>query len=264
MHRVEHFYNTNVDAEWIRLDRHRTEFAVTLRVLAEFLLPPPATLLDVGGGPGRYAITLAQQGYHVTLVDLAQQNLTLAGEQARMANVSLAGCVCANALDLSMFPDTTFDAVLLLGPLYHLLSASERQRAVQEALRVLNPAGILAVAFITRFAPFRTAARENPLKLVQQRAHVEQMLRTGEDTTSSDFPHVYFAHPLEVQPFMELLGTQMLSLVGCEGVIAGMEELVNALDGEAWETWVDWNYRLGQDAALHGAADHLLYVGKKL
>ncbi|MDP9311783.1 MAG: class I SAM-dependent methyltransferase, partial [Chloroflexota bacterium] len=63
MHRVEHFYNTNAHAEWMRLDRHRTEFAVTLRALAEFLPPPPATLLDVGGGPGRYAITLARQGY---------------------------------------------------------------------------------------------------------------------------------------------------------------------------------------------------------
>jgi hypothetical protein len=51
--------------------------------------------------------------------------------------------------------------------------------------------------------------------------------------------------------------------VGCEGVVAGHEEQVNALEGEAWRAWVAWNYRLGQDPSLHGAADHLLYVGEK-
>ena len=48
--------------------RHRTEFAVTKRALADYLPPPPARILDCGGGPGYYAIALTQQGYEVTLV----------------------------------------------------------------------------------------------------------------------------------------------------------------------------------------------------
>ena len=56
------------------MERHRTEFAVTLRALDEHLPPPPAHILDCGGGPGRYAIALAQRGYTVTLFDLSPES----------------------------------------------------------------------------------------------------------------------------------------------------------------------------------------------
>ena len=62
---------------------------------------------------------------------------------------------------------------------------------------------------------------------------------------------------------MEGCGLRTLRLVGCEGVLAGHEGKVSELTGEAWEVWVDLNYELGQDPALHGASDHLLYVGEQ-
>ena len=61
--------------------------------------------------------------------------------------------------------------------------------------------------------------------------------------------------------FMEAASFATLGLIGCEGVVAGHEEKVNALQGEAWELWVDLNYRLGQGPVLRGAADHPLYIG---
>lgn len=63
MSKVERFYDQNPQYEWERLERHRTEFAVTMRVLEDYLPQPPAKILDVGGGPGRYAIALTQRGY---------------------------------------------------------------------------------------------------------------------------------------------------------------------------------------------------------
>ncbi len=88
---VAGFYDDNAENEWLRMDRHRTEFAVTLRALQEHLPPPPARLLDCGGGPGRYAIELMQRGYTVTLFDLSEGNLRLAREKALEAGVELAG-----------------------------------------------------------------------------------------------------------------------------------------------------------------------------
>jgi S-adenosylmethionine-dependent methyltransferase len=263
MSSVEQYYNQHTTTEWQRLERHRTEFAVTLRAFTEFLPPPPAAILDVGGGPGRYAIALSQQGYQVTLVDVAQQNLILAVQYAATANVQLAEVVHANALDLTAIPSATYDVVLLLGPLYHLLTAHERKQAVQEALRVLKSSGILFAAFITRFAPFRNAAKHNPLWLIQNRAYAEQLLNTGVHDRTTSFVHAYFAHPAEICPFMEDAGLQTLELIGCEGVVSEIEEQVNQLTGEAWETWVDLNYRLGKERTLHGAAEHLLYIGIK-
>jgi S-adenosylmethionine-dependent methyltransferase len=263
MSSVEQYYNQHSTAEWQRLDRHRTEFAITLRALREFLPSPPAAILDIGGGPGRYAITLAQQGYQVTLADVAQQNLALAVQQATTANVQLTRVVHANALELVTIPSGAYDAVLLLGPLYHLLTTHERLQAVQEARRVLTSNGILFAAFITRFAPFRNTAKHNPLWLVQNRAYAEQLLNTGVHDVTASFTHAYFAHPEEICPFMEGAGLHTLELIGCEGVVSEIEERVNQLTGEAWEMWVELNYRLGKERSLHGAAEHLLYIGCK-
>ena len=79
---IQRYYGQEAEAEWRRLDRHRTEFAVTLRALGEHLEPPPARVLDCGGGPGRYAIELARQGYEVTLFDLSPECLQLARSKA--------------------------------------------------------------------------------------------------------------------------------------------------------------------------------------
>jgi S-adenosylmethionine-dependent methyltransferase len=61
---------------------------------------------------------------------------------------------------------------------------------------------------------------------------------------------------------MEKAGFSKVCLIGCEGIVAGNEEKVNQLSGKEWEVWADLNYRLGKDVALHGAADHLLYIGR--
>ena len=114
---IERYYDEQVQREWERMERHRTEFAVTMRALVEYLPPAPARVLDCGGGPGRYAIELARRGYEVTLFDLSAGNLRMAQGKAEEAGVALAGCEQGTATDLSRFPDDAFDAVLLMGPL---------------------------------------------------------------------------------------------------------------------------------------------------
>ncbi len=94
-------------------------------------------------------------------------------------------------------------------------------------------------------------------------ARLERLLRTGVHDSGEGFTVAYFAHPDEIEPLMEAEGFATLGVLGCEGAMAGHEEKINALAGEAWARWVDLNYRLGQDPALRGASDHLLYIGRK-
>ncbi|MFQ3661418.1 MAG: class I SAM-dependent methyltransferase [Chloroflexaceae bacterium] len=263
MSRVAAFYDAYGEREWTRLERHRTEFAVTLRALAEVLPPAPARVLDLGGGPGRYSVALALQGYAVTLVDVSAVQLARARAHAERSGVRLEAIVQANVLSLPETIGDSFDAVLLFGPLYHLPDASEREQAVTAAYCRLRPGGLLAAAFVSRFAPFRDSACKDPLWILQDPAYTEQVLQTGIHVRGEDFVQVYFAHPTEVVPFMEAAGLTTQALIGVEGIVAGHEEQVNALSGEAWEAWVTLNERLGRDPALIGAADHLLYLGHK-
>src|SRR5204862_1547957 len=125
------------------------EFTRTRELLQRYLPPPPAVILDVGGGPGTYALWLAGLGYEVHLIDI----LPLHVEQALRASEAssrarLAGAVVGDARHLDV-PDGSADAVLLLGPLYHLIERSDRLAALREAHRVLRAGGVIFAAAIS-------------------------------------------------------------------------------------------------------------------
>ncbi len=266
---VQQLYRSDPEREWLRMERHRTEFAVTLRALAEYLPPPPARVLDCGGGPGRYAIALAERGYEVVLFDLSSDLLSMAQEKAVEANVTLVGYEQGTATDLGRFPDANFDAVLLMGPLYHLLGEAQRRQALAEAHRVLKPGGPVFAAFITRYAAHRYAAAHFPDEPLseEERASYRSILETGvsppsEDEEAPNFV-AYMAHPSEVVPLCRSAGFEMCTVLGVEGLVSMHEAQVNALDEEAWDFWVALNYRVASDPSIHGLVEHLLAVARK-
>ncbi|HYF77290.1 MAG TPA: methyltransferase domain-containing protein [Symbiobacteriaceae bacterium] len=264
MSKVRQFYDRSAEYEWNRLERHRMEYAVTMRALADYLPPAPAAILDIGGGPGRYAIALAKQGYRPTLFDLTPGLLAFARTKAEEEGVALADIICGNALALP-FPDATFDAVLLMGPLYHLLAEADRRRAVQEAFRVLKPGGVCVASFICRYAPFRDAATRFTDWVAAKPAEVDDFFRTGRLVAGPEsvFTDAYFIHPNDVRPLMEGNGFDSIDLMGVEALVDHIEEQVNQLTGDAWDAWVEINYRAGKDPCLHGGSSHLLWVGRR-
>ncbi len=263
---ISKLYDSNPANEWERLDRHRTEFAVTSKLMAAHLPPPPAKILDCGGGPGRYALELSQRGYEVTLFDLSAGNLALARQKAQEIGAPLENFEQGSALDLGRFPDETFDIVLVMGPLYHLLEASDRKQALREVYRVMKPGGQLWAAFITRFAPLKWCAANDPNWVVENPTAAHQIWETGQKppagTTEPEFV-AYFAHPDEVQPLISAQGFFVQEIFGVEGFVSETEEKINDLTGKAWETWVDLNTKVASNHHVHGAAEHLLVLAEK-
>jgi SAM-dependent methyltransferase len=164
-------------ADWGRL-----EFLRTRELLSRFLPAPPATVLDVGGAAGAYALPLAAEGYEVHLVD----PVALHVEQARAAaaaqpDAPLASVVVGDARALPV-DDHSADVVLLLGPLYHLTDAADRARALREARRALRPGGLLAAAAVTRFASTLDGVAQGFLLEPGFEAIVERDLAEGQVT----------------------------------------------------------------------------------
>lgn len=263
---IEQYYNQSALTEWGRLERYRTEHAITRRVLKDHLPPAPASVLDCGGGPGRYAIELAQLGYAVTLFDLSLINLSTARTQAHAANTTLAGYEHGSATDLTRFPDSTFDSVLLLGPLYHLTEAAGREAALREAGRVLKPGGAAVIAFITRYAYLRYLLKHKPQDLKERAAEIEAFLQTGVLPAPLKDGSEFIAHlipPGEVAPLVASAGFTVHAMFGVEGLSTLIDDNLNTLQGDAWEAWEDVNYRAAADPSLYGASDHLLCVAVK-
>lgn len=112
--------------------------AGTRRLLAEHL-PAGAAVLDVGGA-GAHASWLAGRGHPVTQADPAPERVA----EAREAGGPASGPGDARTL---RFPDRSFDAVLLLGPLHDARDRADRLAVLGEARRVLRPGGVLVAGF---------------------------------------------------------------------------------------------------------------------
>jgi ubiquinone/menaquinone biosynthesis C-methylase UbiE len=263
---VRAHYDRRVDQEWLRLSRHRVEYAVTLRALRD-TLAPRARVLDVGGGPGRYAVALAAAGHRVTLLDLSPRMLERARDHARDRRVQLEGYVEGNAMDLSRFDNGSFDAVLLFGPLYHLPAADDRLRVLREAQRVLASGGALLAAFVTRYGPLRELARGNPSMLIKQARRYEMLLETGVFPEAEDDERLfngYYARWEEIGPMLEAAGFAAPRLLAAESILERIEERVAALRGPAWEAWADLAYALADDPGLLAACTHLLAITRRI
>ena len=200
--------------------------------------------MDCGGGPGRYAIELTKQGYAVTLFDLSAINLSFARTQAYSAGVAVSAYEHGTATDLSRFADESFEVVLLLGPLYHLLTHEERLQALREAHRVLKKGGVLFASFVTQYAALRYFAKEVPEWILQYPKEIEAFWKTGVfPPLRNDGPEflAYFAPPAEVKPLIESADFNVQTVLACEGIVSMIDEKINALEGELWEAWVDLN-----------------------
>ncbi len=210
---------------------------------------------------------LASHGHRVTLLDISAGNLRFAENKAQELGLELCGYVHSSATDLSMFGDEAFDAVLVMGPLYHLLSESGRTQCLAEVRRVLKPGGLVFVTFITRYAALRDLAKNYPERLVTDRNKAESLLEDGiwtfEGQDDPPFVDFYAVRPGDVAPMMDRAGFEMQSMLAQEGLVSMIEEKVNLLDGSTWEAWADLNYRCASDPSIHGTAEHLLYIGRR-
>jgi SAM-dependent methyltransferase len=270
LERVRVHYQTYATEELERLARDRyarIEFEVTWRFLSEVLpaAPPGARVLDAGSGPGRYAVALGQAGHRVTLLDLSPHCLELAEEWARLAGVEgqIEDMVEADVRDLSRWPDESFDAVLLLGPLYHLLSARERRRCVLEAHRVLKPGGPVIASAIARFTPARLALKYWPDQV--DAPELRQALASGAAPAvpGAAWTDAAYLRPHDLRRLFERNGFRTHSLAAAEGFAAFMEDAINRLSDEQWPPWLRLIVETCTEPTLLGAAAHILYVGRR-
>src|SRR5262245_38385296 len=142
---ITRYYQEVAEEERLAAGPSQLEFARTKEVVLRYLPPPPATILDVGGAAGAYALWLAERGYQVDLIDPMPRLVEEARRRSEASPNRIGTCQVADARELP-FNDGIADGVLLLGPLYHLTNAAERLRALREVYRVLRPGGVMFAA----------------------------------------------------------------------------------------------------------------------
>lgn len=264
---VRGYYDQRGESEWHRLALPfdgEIEWEIHSRALEEWL-PPGGRILDLGGGPGRWAIWLARRGHRVVLADLSPRQLEIARRESAAAGVELEAILEVDARDLSAFGDGAFDAVVALGPLYHLVAEADRERARDEMRRVLRPSGRLFASVMTRVGWALTALFSAAEPDVEAAA---AMLDTGTYIAppGGPFADAHLSHPSEVCPFFAAAGFTTRALLASQSFLYTLQEPAAELrerDPDAWRRLLDLAYAHAGDATIQGTSGHLLWVGDR-
>jgi 2-polyprenyl-3-methyl-5-hydroxy-6-metoxy-1,4-benzoquinol methylase len=264
--RVAQHYDSISDFESARLaTQFPVEFAITARYLNRWVADG-ATVADVGAGGGHYAELLARRGCRVHLVDVSQGLLDAAQERLQDAGLQgqVVGISRLSATELRDLPAGGFDAVLLLGPLYHLATLEQRRAAVREAAKLLKWQGVLFAAGINRLTYLRDLYRESPAQVLSRAAFHKEHLRDG-NLTSAQAPPIGYAHLTTVDEFRDLFADDFeeLALLGVESFTGPWQQALASLTPAEAEAWLDLVERTGGTAEGRGMSDHFLFVGAK-
>lgn len=256
---LEDYYN-GYDEEGRLLSRHgQVEYLTTMKYIRERLAETPdPKIIEVGAGTGRYSVTLAKEGVNVTAVELIQHNLEIL--KSKLDGSEPITAIQGNALDLSAFPDSSFDITLLLGPMYHLYTREEKLQALSEAVRVTKPGGYILVAYcmneptVVQFVFGQNHLREvTELNMLTKDWHcisepkdLFELVRT-EDIASLDAE----------------LPVERVKLVATDGATNYMRQYIDSTDDETFEKWLDFHFTICERQDLLGASHHTLDILKR-
>ena len=253
---------TRLDSGVGLVERDRTR-----RISERFLPPPPAVVVDVGGGAGVHALWLARAGYEVHLSDPVPKHIEQARFAAEDAGVALGSVTVGHAGDLA-HGDGSADAVLALGPLYHLVDPDARAAALGEAFRVLRPGGRLFAAAINKYTSMINAFREQLLTDAEFITIVDGDLASGRHVNATGradyFTTAFVHHPDELESELSTAGFVDVEILAVEGVAWTIGDIDRVwADDRARRELLRLLERTESEPALLGASPHLLGVGRR-
>lgn len=266
--KVRAYYEQNDEKNRLSNCWGQLEFGRSKEIIERHLPGPPGVVIDVGGAAGRYSCWLAQEGYEVHLVDPVS---TLV-QQARDASQKQPGhAICsftvgdARQLD---FSDEFADVVLMLGPLYHLTTRTDRLTAWRETIRTLKGGGVLFAVGISRFAPALDGLRRGTFFDSEFMRIIEQDLKDGQHRNHTDnpmyFTDAYLHRPEELQEEATEAGFNHVETTAVEGLAYMLQNLEsNWNDAEKRRSMLQVIRLLEREPTVLGASSHLMCVARK-
>jgi SAM-dependent methyltransferase len=233
------------------------EFERSKEILQRRMPPAPAAVADIGGGPGRYALWLAEQGYtvkHCDLMDLHVEQLRASGSLSIQTRIG-------DSRDVDL-PDSSVDAVLLLGPLYHLPEREDRIQTLKEARRIVREGGPIFAAVISRWAPRLDGVLQE--RLYERSPDFPSLLpeieRTGNLPPVVPNGFVGYTHrPGDLVEEISQAGLQLDDLVGVEGLpLSGTDMESRVGEQIAWDVLLDAARAIERVPELLGLSPHLI------
>lgn len=253
-----HYSNDYTEDDRLIKDKtHQVEYITTLKYIDKYLKKGDR-VLEVGAGTGIYSLGLAKRGYQVDAIELVNDNLNIL--KSKITSDMNINAIQGNALDLSMYEDNTFDMTLVLGPLYHLFKDEERDKVIEEAIRVTKSGGIIYYAFILSDLTMINWGFEKG-NLVP---NMGIMITDDYKVINREEYIFYLTYMSEIKKLMQEHDKQeVITYVATDGVGRVMSDKINEMSDEEYKHYINYHLSICEREDLIGYSGHVLAITKK-
>lgn len=254
MNELETYYGKFCEDKRL-LSRHgQVEYRTTMTYIHKYLKEGDS-ILDIGAGTGRYCVPLSEEGYTVEAIELVKYNLGML--KAKKSKVK---AYQGSALDLNRYPDNRFDCTLLFGPMYHLFTKEDKIKALSEAKRVTKVNGIILVAYVmNEYSILVHGFRDNHILESIEQGKVDKSFQV--QTTIDDlYSYIRLEQIDELNKEVQL---DRIEIIAADGPADYMRPILNKMDENTFEAFMDYHLATCQRQDLIGASSHTVDILRK-
>jgi len=253
---LEKYYNKFCEDKRLTRKYAQVEFLTSMKYIHDYLgNNRNEKILDVGAGTGRYSVQLANEGYDVTAIELVKHNLGILKSKG-----STVKAMQGTALDLSRFSENTFDMTLVFGPMYHLYKFEDKVKVLQEAKRVTKLGGVILIAYcMNEFSVLTYGFKENNI-----RACIDNGKLSDDFHVISEPEDLYdYVRVEDINKLNEVVRMQRIKLIAADGPANYMRPVLNAMDEETFQIFMNYHFSTCERPELLGASGHTVDILRK-
>ena len=253
---LEKYYGKFCEEKRLASRHGQVEFTTTMKYIHEYLKDyDDPSILEVGAGTGRYSCSLALEGYDVSAIELVKNNLGVL--KAKKTSVK---AYLGNALNLPRFKDNSFEMVLLLGPMYHLISFEDKVQALKEAKRVCKENGKIIIAYcMNDYSILTYGFRDNNiLRCIENNEISEDFKTISKEETLYSYVRIE-----DINKLNETVGLKRIKILAQDGPTDYMRQIINKMDEETFKVYINYHLSTCERLDLIGASAHTLDILEK-
>lgn len=253
---LEEYYNKFCEDKRLLRRHGQVEYITSMKYIHEFLGEnKDKKIIDIGAGTGRYSVSLANEGYDVTAVELVKYNLgILKSKQSKVKAYR------GNALDLSKFGSGSFDMALIFVPMYHLFTFDEKVQVLNEAKRITKNKGYILVAYcMNEYSIITHAFKKNFAK----QCIAEGKIDINFHCVCNEKDLYDYVRIEDIDKIDQASGLKRIKIISADGPADYMRQVLNGMDEETFKIFMDYHIATCERPELLGASAHTVDILQK-